>query len=93
MYGEDIDLSYRLMQTGYKNYYFPEIQIVHFKGKSTSRNSYNDILQFYKAMKIYSGKRANEGKYKSIILLILPAIYFREALALIIRYLKLTFSR
>jgi O-antigen biosynthesis protein len=93
MYGEDIDLSYRLIQTGYKNYYFSEIQIVHYKGKSTSRNSYNDILQFYKAMRIYSGKRANEGKYKSIILFILPAIYFREALAILNRYLKLTLSR
>jgi GT2 family glycosyltransferase len=93
MYGEDIDLSYRLMQTGYKNYYFSEIQIVHFKGKSTSRNSYNDILQFYKAMRIYSRKRAIEGKYKSILLFILPAVYLREALALLNRYLKLTFSR
>jgi GT2 family glycosyltransferase len=93
MYGEDIDLSYRLIQTGYKNYYFSDIQIVHFKGKSTSRNSYIDILQFYKAMRIYSRKRATEGKYKSIILFILPAVYFREALALLNRYLKLTFSR
>jgi O-antigen biosynthesis protein len=93
MYGEDIDLSYRLSQTGYKNYYFPEIQIVHFKGKSTSRNSYKDILQFYKAMRIYSRKRAFEEKYKSIILFILLAIYFKESLALLNRYLKLTFSR
>jgi len=93
MYGEDIDLSYRLIQTGYKNYYFSEIQIVHLKGKSTSRNSYNDILQFYKAMRIYSRKRAIEGKYKSIILFILSAVYFREALAMLNRYLKLTFKR
>jgi O-antigen biosynthesis protein len=93
MYGEDIDLSYRLRQTGYNNYYFSEIQIVHFKGKSTPRNSYNDILQFYKAMRIYSRKRVIEGKYKSIILFILPAIYLREALALLNRYIKLTLPR
>ena len=93
MYGEDVDLSYRLMQNGYRNYYFPEIQIIHFKGRSTPRKGYNDVLQFYKAMRIYSRKRAIEGKYKSIILLILPAVYFREALALLNRYLKLTFSR
>ena len=48
MYGEDIDLSYRLLQTGYKNYYFPEVQIVHFKGKSTSRNSYKIFFIFTK---------------------------------------------
>ena len=37
MYGEDIDLSYRILQAGYNNYYFPEVQIIHFKGKSTPR--------------------------------------------------------
>src|SRR5690606_308533 len=33
MYGEDIDLSYRITQAGYKNYYFPEAQIIHYKGE------------------------------------------------------------
>ena len=93
MYGEDIDLSYRLTQTGYKNYYFSEIQIIHYKGKSTSKNSYNDIFQFYKAMRIYSRKRALEGKYKSILPFIILAVCFREALALSNRYLKLTFLK
>lgn len=93
MYGEDIDLSYRLAQTGYNNYYLPDIQIVHYKGKCTSRNSYNDILQFYKAMRIYTRKRAREGKYKSIVLIILPAVCFIEMLALFNRFLKLTFNR
>jgi O-antigen biosynthesis protein len=92
MYGEDIDLSYRLVQTGYKNYYFAESQIVHFKGKSTSRKGYKDILQFYKAMRIYVKKRAAEGKYNSIILLI-SAVYLREALAVTIRFFKLPFTR
>ena len=31
MYGEDIDLSYRITQSGYKNYYFPETKIIHYK--------------------------------------------------------------
>ena len=56
MYGEDIDLSYRILRAGYNNYYFPETQIVHFKGKSTSRDNFTDVSHFYKAMRIYVQK-------------------------------------
>jgi O-antigen biosynthesis protein len=93
MYGEDIDLSYRLLNTGYKNYYFPDVQIVHFKGKSTPKNNFNDILHFYNAMRIYVRKRAAEGKYSSLHFLIIAAIYFRESLALINRGFRLIFNR
>jgi GT2 family glycosyltransferase len=93
MYGEDIDLSYRLKQTGYNNYYFPDLQIIHFKGKSTVRNSLKDIFHFYKAMRIYVKKRANEGKYRFLIFLIIPAIYLREGLALLNRLTRLAFIR
>jgi O-antigen biosynthesis protein len=41
MYGEDVDLSYRIQQAGYKNYYFPRTTIIHFKGESTKRGSLN----------------------------------------------------
>jgi N-acetylglucosaminyl-diphospho-decaprenol L-rhamnosyltransferase len=49
MYAEDIDLSYRLESTGYTNYYFPGVTIVHFKGESTPKDI-RYIRQFYKAM-------------------------------------------
>ena len=93
MYGEDIDLCYRLLQTGYKNYYFPEVNIVHFKGMSTSRNGFRDILHFYNAMRVYIKKRAAEGKYRSIGLLLMIGISIREIFALIIRFVRITFSR
>ena len=93
MYGEDIDLSYRLLQAGYNNYYFPETQIIHFKGKSTGRKKFTDILHFYRAMRIYVRKRAEEGKFKSMQILIIPAIYFREGLALINRSIRIIIHR
>lgn len=93
MYGEDIDLSYRLLQTGYKNYYCPEVQIVHFKGKSTGRNSFKDIHHFYKAMRIYVNKRAAEGNWVSVQFLLIAAVFFREGLALANRFLRLIFSK
>ena len=49
MYGEDIDLSYRIQQSGYKNYYFPGCRIIHFKGESTRKDS-RYIQLFHKAM-------------------------------------------
>ncbi len=39
MYGEDIDLSYRIVQAGYKNYYFPHSPIIHYKGESTKKGN------------------------------------------------------
>jgi GT2 family glycosyltransferase len=93
MYGEDIDMSYRLIQTGFRNYYFPEIQIIHFKGKSTPGDGFEDIFHFYRAMRIYIRKRAKENKYRSSVPLVLPAIYFRESLALINRFFKLLFNK
>ncbi len=63
MYGEDVDLSFRIQKAGYKNYYFAESSIIHFKGESTKRGSLNYVRLFYKAMNLfvkkhYSGTRA-----------------------------------
>ena len=55
MYGEDIDLSYRLLKTGQKNYYIPT-PILHYKGESTKKNSYRYVHTFYKAMLIFFRK-------------------------------------
>jgi N-acetylglucosaminyl-diphospho-decaprenol L-rhamnosyltransferase len=55
MYGEDIDLSYRIKKIGYKNYYLGNNVIVHFKGESTKKNK-TYINNFYGAMKIFVRK-------------------------------------
>jgi GT2 family glycosyltransferase len=56
MYGEDVDLSYRLSLAGYKNYYFPEVYITHFKGQSTHKLSLRYIRSFYGSMFIFAKK-------------------------------------
>lgn len=93
MYGEDIELSYRLLQTGFRNYYFPCTQIIHFKGKSTKRNSCTDILHFYSAMRIYVRKRYVNWKVRPIRILLLIAIYVREGFALAKRVATRIISR
>ncbi len=55
MYGEDIDISYRVLQAGYKNYYLPT-QILHYKGESTKKNSLRYVNAFHKAMIIFFRK-------------------------------------
>ena len=55
MYGEDIDLSYRILQQGYKNCYLP-LPIVHYKGERTNKSSYRYAKVFYDAMNIFLDK-------------------------------------
>jgi len=81
MYGEDIDLCYRILKAGYKNYYFPETTIVHYKGESTKKGSLNYVILFYKAMLIFSKKHFSRQHAGYISLLIRPAIYLRAVLS------------
>ena len=88
MYGEDIDLSYRITQAGYKNYYFPETQIIHYKGESTKRSSLNYVVIFYKAMAIFSKKHFSGSNAFWFNALIHIAIFLKAGLALLTRFLK-----
>lgn len=56
MYGEDIDLSVRMHGASWKVVYFPQTRIIHFKGESSKKASFNYILHFYQSMSIYVGK-------------------------------------
>ena len=55
MYGEDIDLSYRILQTGLRNLYLPT-PILHYKGESTHESTYHYVRIFYQAMLIFFRK-------------------------------------
>jgi GT2 family glycosyltransferase len=56
MYAEDIDLSCRITNAGFKNYYFSETNIIHLKGKSTKKKNKKYINNFYGSMKIFVNK-------------------------------------
>ncbi len=88
MYGEDIDLSYRIILGGFKNYYFPETRIIHYKGESTKKSSVNYVFVFYKAMVIFAQKHFSQHNAKLFSFLINLAIYLRAGLAIIIRFSK-----
>ncbi|MBE0651089.1 MAG: glycosyltransferase [Bacteroidales bacterium] len=86
MYGEDIDLSYRITKAGYKNYYFPETRILHYKGESTKKSSVNYVLVFYKAMLIFATKHFTGKNARLLTFFIQISIYFRAFLALLARF-------
>lgn len=81
MYGEDIDLSYRIIQSGYKNYYFSGSSIIHFKGESTKKGSLNYVRMFYQAMSIFVQKHYGGGKAAFFSSFIQLAIWARAALS------------
>ena len=83
MYGEDIDLSYRITKAGYKNVYFPESAIIHYKGESTKKGSLNYVRIFYNAMVIFSRKHFSGNQSWLFSLLIKFAIIFRGTLSLL----------
>lgn len=88
MYGEDIDLSYRMTQAGFKNYYFAGTTIIHYKGESTKKGSINYVKIFYQAMIIFARKHFSEGRADMFAMLINLAIYFRALLAVLSRIAK-----
>lgn len=85
MYGEDIDLSYRITQGGYKNYYFPDAQIIHYKGESTKKASLNYVYTFYNAMAIFASKHLDSKQTKLYSLIIKLAIWLRASLGFVSR--------
>ena len=79
MYGEDIDLSYRILKSGYRNYYLP-LRILHYKGESTNKSSYRYVHTFYRAMQLFFKKHYSH--YSLIVSLpINIAIWTRALLA------------
>ena len=82
MYGEDIDLSYRILKAGYKNYYFPETSIIHYKGESTKKGSVNYVMVFYKAMILFAQKHFTSQEARLYTSAIRFAIYLRALISL-----------
>lgn len=88
MYGEDIDLSYRITKGGFKNYYFPETTIIHYKGESTKKGSLNYVRMFYNAMIIFARKHFSKQYAGLFSFFIHLAIFFRAFIASVFTLFK-----
>ncbi len=88
MYGEDIDFSYRIINAGYKNYYFAGTTIIHYKGESTKKGSLNYVIVFYDAMMRFAEKHFSKSNLWFFSVVIRLAIYLRASLAILKRFFK-----
>lgn len=88
MYGEDIDLSYRIQKAGYKVVYFAETSVIHYKGESTKKGSLNYVKMFYEAMSIFARKHFTGSKAGFYVMFIQVAILLRAGLATVSRLLN-----
>lgn len=72
MYGEDLDLCYRIQQAGWKIYYTPGTQIIHYKGESTKKGEFRYVRLFYGAMVLFTQKHL-KGRHSLLFAGILQA--------------------
>jgi O-antigen biosynthesis protein len=88
MYGEDIDLSCRIREAGFRNYYLAETTIIHLKGKSTPRKDTRYIKEFYRAMQVFTEKYyRNKSSYLGYRV-IKAGIAVRKSISLFINFFK-----
>lgn len=88
MYGEDIDLCFRIKEAGYKILYYPKAYITHFKGGSSTRRRHKVIYDFHEAMWIFYKKHYYKSKAMWINLLVFIGIAGKCGLALTKNLLK-----
>ncbi|HEX9252500.1 MAG TPA: glycosyltransferase, partial [Ignavibacteriaceae bacterium] len=81
MYGEDLDLCYRIQKAGFKVFYVHYTQIIHYKGESTKRSSIDETKVFYSAMHLFVKKHLSSSLLVGLILR--SAIFVRSIFAFI----------
>ena len=87
MYGEDVDLSYRLLKGGFENWYLP-VRILHYKGESTQKSSFRYVHVFYDAMLIFFRKHYPQARLW-LSIPIKTAIVIKAIIALLQQQLRL----
>jgi N-acetylglucosaminyl-diphospho-decaprenol L-rhamnosyltransferase len=66
MYGEDLDLAFRLKERGWRVFYYPEVKVLHHKGASSRKQSQRSIREFYRAMHIFHRKHYSH-RYNGLV--------------------------
>jgi len=83
MYAEDIDLSYRIQKAGFKNYYFAESAIIHFKGESSNKSDKRYVRMFYEAMLLFVKKHYHNKNKLALSTALQAAVILRGSLSAI----------
>jgi hypothetical protein len=84
MYGDDIDWCYKIKQAGWKVYYLPEAEMIHYGGRGGSRRqSYRNIFEFHRAMAIFYWKHYSKNHLFMLNWLVYSGIWLKCAVELI----------
>ncbi len=90
MYGEDIDLCYRIIKAGGKIYYTPKTKAIHYKGESTKKGEFSYITNFYSSMLIFINKHFKDHYSVFVKIILTLGIYLRAYVAYTVSFLKST---
>ena len=88
MYCEDVDLSYRIKKAGYKNMYYPEVDLIHYKGESTRKMTLSYVRIFNEALVTFVKKHYTKKQASMFVLFINVGIILRAVLGAVKRGLK-----
>ncbi len=88
MYCEDVDLSWRIRQAGYQNVYFPEVDLLHYKGESTRKSTLNYVRIFNGALATFVRKHYSSGRAGAFIGALRAGIFLRSVLGVVKNFLK-----
>jgi GT2 family glycosyltransferase/lipopolysaccharide/colanic/teichoic acid biosynthesis glycosyltransferase len=89
MYGEDIDLCYRIKQAGWQIFYTPRTKAIHYKGESSKRSEFSYLANFYSAMLIFINKHFPTRYSRPVKYLIALGIVIRAWFSYLFRFLKI----
>ena len=89
MYCEDVDLSYRIHKAGFKNIYFPEADLIHYKGESTRKMTLSYVRIFNEALVTFVKKHYTKKQASMFVLFINVGIILRAILGTLKRGLKI----
>jgi len=88
MYGEDVDLCFRIKKQGWKIVYIPETKAIHYKGESTKKSEFSFVSNFYTAMLIFANKHFKHRYSIFIRILLVTGIYGRALFSYLWRVIK-----
>lgn len=88
MYCEDVDLAYRIQKSGYKNIYYPEATLIHYKGESTRKATLSYVRIFNEALATFVKKHYSKSNARLFVLFINVGIVLRAVLGFVKQVLK-----
>jgi len=89
MYGDDIDWCYRIKKAGWKVYYVPEAEIIHYGGRGGSRRrSFRNILKFHRAMAVFYGKHYSSSHLFLLNWLVYTGIWLKCGVSVVQNFFR-----